>query len=746
MTRCWRTTLLAGVLGLGLTGAGWAIQDAPEEAPPGEDSASSEAESPEPAGESAGEELPQQAVEAVLDDPEAALSAFAEPPAPTSLSTLAEGDTVPVVCPFRDTIDYEPGEISCGLLAVRENRETETSRIIQLLYVKIHARGPEEGDAGDEDGEAGEDTFTPREDPIAYLTGGPGVGVPSYVERFKDHAATETRDLYILQQRGITQSGDFCPLYNAEEPALNVGQTPAEQEAFTLARLERCFDRAVAEGVDLSAYNTVENARDVRVLREALGYETWNVWGISYGSHLGQMLTQVDPEGIRALVIDAIVPNDLENLMRIHRWADRVLDHITSTCEADTACARAYPDLRERAYAAMASLQADPVIVTVSDTEVFPGGQVAVGGAAIAFAPFSMMYEQSTYPGMAAVLNALVRAAERRDETVFTAIALGAGGDLAGGDFSAGMNAAISCNDGYTWQNARVIAEDLSEVPGLAGLIGSVEGAEASQALCERYGMGLRDRSEYAPVSFDGPALIVNGAWDPITPPDLARQIMPGFSNGQYLEVPFAGHGPTRSDECTADIMVAFFDDPSAELDTSCVETANSAPDFAIPVTSHFAARAIVAMEEDRPALIGLLAWGGISAMILGMALLVFPVAFVLRRIDGTPSANTGGARAASVLASVLGIGGLAVLGYAAYATSEISPILLIAGFAGPAHLGAWAILLSGLAGLAALLLVAGARLSSGRMAFGTLAGIVITALAALSLAVFAAFADLTPF
>lgn len=725
MVRHWQGALAALALAWGISAPGWALQE--DTAPPAESERTADVledgvETP----------LPEEALPS-----EQAASSFMDMPA-RARSSLAEGDIVPVICPFRDTIDYEPGEISCGLLAVRENRDTQDSRIIQLLYTRIHARGPEDAD---EDAE-----FEGRADPVVYLTGGPGVGVPSYVSRFVDHAATETRDLYILQQRGITQSGDFCPLFSLEEPALNVGRDSAEQEEFEQRRLARCFDRALAEGVDLSAYNTVENARDVRVLREALGYDSWNVWGISYGSHLGQMLTQIDPQGIRALVIDAIVPNDLENLMRIHRWAARVLDNIVTTCAADTACSRAYPDLEARTYAAMAALQENPVIVTVSDTEAFPGGEVAVGGQAIAFAPFSMMYEQSTYSGLAAVLNALVRAAERRDETVFTAIALGAGGNLAGGDFSPGMSAAVSCNDGYTWHNAQVIAEDMDEAPGLAGLIGSPAGADASQALCEQYGMGLRDRADYMPVSFDGPALVVNGAWDPITPPDLARQIMPGFANGQYLEVPFAGHGPTRSDECAADVMVAFFDDPAAELDTSCVATANAEPSFIVPMASGIAARAIVQMEEDRPALMGLLAWGGLSALILLIALIVFPVAFVLRRIDGTPSANTGGARGASVAAAALGIGGLAVLGYAAWYTSEISPIVLIAGFAGPARIGAWAVLLGGLAGLAALFLIAGARLSSGRMAIGTLGGVIITALAALSLAICAAVADLTPF
>lgn len=663
-------------------------------------------------------------------EPDAALSPLMDAPPAFSPFALREGDTVPVICPFKGNIDYEPGEISCGLLAVRENREAEESRLIQLLYVRLHARG--------------EDEEALRDDPVIYLTGGPGVGAASYVERFVDHEIIQTRDLYILQQRGIGHSGEFCPLFDLEEPALNVGRTLAEQEEFARRRLERCFDRALAEGVDLAAYNTVENARDVRVLREALGFEQWNVWGISYGSHLGQMLTRVDPEGIRALVIDAIVPNDLENLMRIHRWAGRVLDNVVRTCEADPACARAYPDLGARTFAAMQSLQENPVTVTVSDTETFPGGELVMGGQFVAFAPFMMMYEQDTYPGLAAVLHALVRAAERRDETVFTALALAAAG--AGGSSSTGMSSAVRCNDGYTWQSAQLIAEDMAEVPALAGLAGSVEGAAADQALCERYGMGLRDRADYVPVSFDGPSLIVNGAWDPITPPDLARQIMPGFANGQYLEVPFAGHGPTRSDECTAKVMIAFFDDPSAELDISCVDTANPEPVFARPLSSRLAARALVGMEEDRAAFMGFAAWGVVSALLLGLALLVFPLAFILRRIDRASAPNTGGARAVSVLAAGLGAGGMAVLGYAAYETSEISPILLIAGLAGPARIGAWMVLLGGLAGLAALFLVVGARLSSGRMAFGTLAGIAVTALAAVSLAVFAAMADLAPF
>jgi len=189
---------------------------------------------------------------------------------------------VPVdfVCPFKDAIDYEPGEIACGFITVPENRENPDSRMIRLHYVKIAATG-EEADY--------------RADPVIYLTGGPGVGVDGYVDRLREHPILQQRDLYILEQRGIGASGNFCPHYGLTERALVHSGDLEEAQRNTAEITRNCFEQAAAAGVDLSGYNTVENARDVKALREALGYEQWNVWGISYGSHLGQMLALQGP-------------------------------------------------------------------------------------------------------------------------------------------------------------------------------------------------------------------------------------------------------------------------------------------------------------------------------------------------------------------------------------------------------------------------------------------------------------------
>ena len=36
-----------------------------------------------------------------------------------------------LVCPFKGRVDYEPGDIECGLLQVPENREDPDSRFIE---------------------------------------------------------------------------------------------------------------------------------------------------------------------------------------------------------------------------------------------------------------------------------------------------------------------------------------------------------------------------------------------------------------------------------------------------------------------------------------------------------------------------------------------------------------------------------------------------------------------------------------
>lgn len=672
----------------------------------------------------------------------------AEVPAPPVFFDDRVNGPINVVCPFRDDVDYEPGEVTCGFIEVPENRSDPDSRMIRLLFTQLHARAGLEPDAdngskGRNTDDDDEEELVARDDPVAYLTGGPGAPVPYYVKRFIDHDLLKTRDIYILQQRGIEESGAFCPFFNTIRPELNVAKTILESELEYARRLRDCLEAAKARGVDISAYNTVENARDVRALRRALGFDTWNVWGISYGSHLGQMLTQVDPDGIRALVLDAIVPNNLQELMRLAKWLSLDFEQLFDRCEETGG-----PHCRGLEQRLDALFDAPWLRVDAPDEEAVPAGEFYLPPYFAGFLAFSMLYEQDKHPAIPAVLDHLIAKVEAGDAELFA----GLGGILAGGG-DEGMSTAIRCNDGYYQAAADDLPRDLEEYPRIASAISSLEGARALAQACIDVGAGPRDRADYQLVETDIPTLIINGRWDPITPPPLAQLIAPGFSNGRLILVPYAGHGPTRSmSECAGEVLTAFYDDPQQaldQLDASCFETGPEAPEFIRYQTTDLPLRAfsLVTQDEKKPLIVAG-ATAGASALILLIAVMVIPAGVVARfGVFGGPGGlaiGDGLTRLLAFLTAAAGVGGLALLGVGAGKAWKIAEESLVAGAAWPAPLGPWLLLLAGALGVALVVRTIAMR-RRHPVRPGTVLGFVLIGAAAVTLLVTAWRWDLGP-
>jgi pimeloyl-ACP methyl ester carboxylesterase len=650
-----------------------------------------------------------------------------------------------VVCPFKGEIDYEPGDIECGLLEVPENREDPDSRFIELHFVKLNSRWGKE-DYDDED----EDSGLPpgkRDDPVIYLTGGPGAKVNYYVGRLKDHTLLDHRDLYILEQRGIGFSGDFCPLYGGRKPETDDVATFAESLAAAHTRKADCANKARAAGVDLTGYNTIENARDVKVLRRALGFEQWNVWGISYGSILGQAYVKEDPDGILAVAIDAIMPleiRDSELYWRIAHWYIRDLQKLQEICQNQPDCARRYPDIVGRLREAVKTVVDSPIEVEVGDVEIFPSGKARFFQDIIALLPFVFFYEQDNYPGLPGVIHAWADAVEKRDETLFKAIAAAAssGGF---GDISQGMYNAIFCMDGDSEAQARAGKKDIIEYPVLGAAIGSAESYDRDAALCRELGMLQRPAEEFEAVQTRLPALIIEGDMDPITPPPNARAILPGFENGTYVEFPYAGHGPSRSVECAGDLLNKFYDNPGAEPDLSCVDEMEEPKIWAPMFTTNIAPRLMVMLTEDKKALAIPGIWAGASILISLIAFLQLTFLPLGRKIDGVMAADTAGARAFAWLAALLSVAAISILGAAVAVTADASELMLIFGLVPWAKFGAWSGVLAGVVGLVTIGMTIRAQLKIG-LPIGTLLGFLLTGGAAVGLGSFLIVWGLGPF
>lgn len=622
-------------------------------------------------------------------------------------------DVTNVVCPFKNDIDYEPGRVRCGFITVPENREVTGSRYLRIAFTQIVAEARLDDDKDDEDKNAQEgatqddqDNLRLREDPVMYLTGGPGVGMEYYVARFLEHDLTKTRDLYILNQRGIGDSEELCPYYSATSRELVLADNLQAQEVENAQRMQACFEAARNRGVDLSAYNTVENARDVRALRQALGFDSWNVWGISYGSHLGQMLVNVDSEGIRALVIDAIVPNDLGDLMRIHRWIKRNHANVFSECARQEASI--CEGLEEAFYAAGNALIAKPIVVDAFDEEISPSGKAHVPALIAAFAPFTMLYEQDSYPAIPSVMRGLVDIIESRDEEVFQALS---NSDEVFSGISQGMGSAIGCNDGYMAAEASVAADDLQEDFGFTQGAFTAEGSQLMADTCIAAGLKPRNRADYQLIQSDIPTLVVNGDWDPITPPPLAQRVAPGFSNGRLIIVPYAGHGPTRSMvECATQVLSDFFDDPKQDinsLDASCFEEGAQPPEFVDYLQTNIHLKwAARAMDEPKN-LAGTAVLGATPIVVSLIGLIMISWGALTRRFSSNKDALLGigpkRPRLFAFLTTFILLAGIALIGAGVASAIEFSEVSIIAGFAPPAGMGALLVLMAGITGVATI-------------------------------------------
>jgi len=90
--------------------------------------------------------------------------------------------------------------------------------------------------------------------------------------------------------------------------------------------------------------------------------------------------------------------------------------------------------------------------------------------------------------------------------------------------------------------------------------------------LCNAWGVGPAGAVEDQPVTSDVPTLVLSGQFDPITPPEWGQLAAQTLSQSVFIELPNAGHGASLTGgDCPRNIVLAFFDDPTAKPDDSCI-------------------------------------------------------------------------------------------------------------------------------------------------------------------------------
>lgn len=503
--------------------------------------------------------------------------------------------------PFVSFLSPEQMGFKCGYVTVPLRHKNPDGPAIQLPVAILPAQAD-----------------NPRPDPLFLAQGGPGGDAFSvFALTAVSSPLRQERDLVIFNQRGTLYARPSLVCNETFDELDSVLTLPRDQsDAETLRAYNHCRQRLLSEDVDLSAFNSLENAADVDSIRQALGYDTINFYGVSYGTLLGLHLMRNFPNSLRAVILDSVVPTQINYITRIPQVTERIFDKMLATCVANEACHSQYPNLEAQFSTLIAQLNQQPVTISVTDPDT--GNNVAVYVDGKTF--MDMLFQAFYLPEMYAVFPRLITdmAAGRYDfwQTMWPLI-------IFDRTFSEGMFYSVICAE-----DSDFTIDDIS-LTGLRPEIADYALNDLQEVLdvCKFWDVRQLPPTVDEPVTSRIPTLVLAGEFDPITPPSFAAAAAEYLPHSTLVVDPTASHGVAFSDACVNQIMLDFLDDPSQPPHDSCVRQKSptgfvSKNAVIVPLLSKLNSLDVPALI--RTGLAGLFLLGVLSAWI------VWPLVFVV--------------------------------------------------------------------------------------------------------------------
>lgn len=454
------------------------------------------------------------------------------------------GDITKTDCFLSDcrfTEDYP--NVDFGYITVPEDYTKPNGRLLKVAFAVIKATSAK-----------------PKSDAIIEFQG--GWGMPSLerkLEAFTKRFPLKDRDLIMYDYRGSGYSEPkLCDWLGVEGwRDLTTDLTSKEFDERQAKRYNNCLDSLEMRKIDYNQYGTNNKAKDAVILAEALGYKSYNLWGISYGTRAIQNFIRAADSSnitIRSAILDSNVAIGNNNHSMTQVYVD-VLQSIFEDCKSNPKCNKAYPDLESRYVDFLRTLEDVPFKATMLDGNTFTFNAEEVNAVL-----HQMLYFQKNHKDIPIFIEHLIN----RDRDAFAHLF-----PYFKTLVRDGYNALGAINYVYDWsmlkEEAKQKFEDAkSNYKDYVVLDGYKEFYLTENRI-------KADSMENVAITSDIPALFLAGSYDPITPPDWTKMVAKGFPNHFYYEAKKFGHGISPS-KCGAELMLSFLDNPSEKPDTSCYD------------------------------------------------------------------------------------------------------------------------------------------------------------------------------
>lgn len=482
---------------------------------------------------------------------------------PTPAGVVAE-NFIPKDCNFSVQTSRR---YQCGYLQVPLDYSDSDGPKIDISIALFYAENP-----------------TSRANPLVYLHGGPGShSLETIPFTFSSvfSSLSSNRDLIFFDQRGV---GTSKPSLNCPEviddtiSSLGIKQSIEKQQVSFMSALRSCHDRLVKEGVNLSHFNTLSSARDANSIRQALGYEAWDLLGVSYGTRLAQTIMREFPESIGKAVLDSSYALEQDIYASVPQHADRAFRLLITQCATDTECRENYPDLEIKLYQAVSQLDEYPApgnAVMIKADAASNSGFAAeniptfMTGNRFVSVLFQSMYQSELISWLPEVIsNAFAGNVEAANILLSN--------DLSTMQYtSLGQYYSVQCPDEINFTNVASLRKGSQESEFFRKLFDSQDlYAKEHISICEFWDASSSAWEENQPVVSNIPSLILTGEFDPITPPSDGGKVASNLTNSSFVIIPGASHGVLFSNACALSIATEFLRTPIRpdRLNTACAD------------------------------------------------------------------------------------------------------------------------------------------------------------------------------
>jgi pimeloyl-ACP methyl ester carboxylesterase len=365
---------------------------------------------------------------------------------------------------------------------------------------------------------------------------------------------TEHFDIVGVDPRGLGSSdidcgGDFAELYGGD---YSIDEPSDEEELLDVSQdyVDGCEQR-VGDDV-LANLGTENDARDIDAVREAMGDDQLSYIGFSYGTAIGQMLAELFPDRIRALVLDGVVELGRPGVDLAQEQAagfESALSAFEDDCDDDPSCPLA-PDAAGAVDDLLDQVEEAPIPASQRDLDP---GTLAVGMA-------SPLYSEEKWPMFASAIDQALDG----DGSAMVALA---DEYLTGSDFD--VYFAVNCLD-FSWPDT---PDELLD----AGAATADDAPHFGEAIVNDYvrcPLWPVHGEPLPAVTAPGapPILVVSTTNDPATPYEAGVRTAERLETGVLLT--YDGEGHTASFEgvpCVDDAVTRYLVDVDPPEDgTTC--------------------------------------------------------------------------------------------------------------------------------------------------------------------------------